>query len=133
MIRKKQRSAKQRAWQAVKQQSPSGWGPTSEAVKAAKHAATVQQIQATRILVFARDSACRVTGLVGDDDAMHEDPSRAQTRGRPPEERFNTRICIRLNRRIHELVTDNKIEIVKVDPALGFDGPIRVIYKGLNP
>ena len=46
------------------------------------------------------------------------------------EVRFNSRVCIRLNREIHRLVTEKRIQIVKVDPALGFDGPIRVIYVG---
>lgn len=128
MIRKKRRTAKQRAWQAVKQASPSGWGPTSDAAKKAKHDALVQQIAETRAKVFARDAACRVSGLSSEFDQMHEDPSRAQSRGRPPEERFNSKVCIRLNRDIHRLVTEKKIRLVKVDPALGFDGPIRAIY-----
>ena len=128
MLRKKARTAKQRAWQQVKQASPSGWGPTSAAVKKAKHDALIRQIRETREKVFLRDSACRVTGLASVFDQCHEDPSRAQTRNLPPEERFNLKVCIRLNRDIHRMVTEKKIKLVKVDPALGFDGPIRVIY-----
>ena len=88
-------------------------------------------IAAVRQQVFARDARCRVSGLKSDDyDQLHEDPPRSATRNMPMEVRFNSRVCIRLNREIHRLVTEKRIQIVKVDPALGFDGPIRVIYVG---
>ena len=90
-------------------------------------------IQAVRVEVFARDSTCRIClgsrSMSRHQDAMHESPSRAQTRNLPLEQRFSTKICGRLCRPCHRDVGGNiggiKIRIVFLDPALGFDGPVR--------
>jgi hypothetical protein len=134
MLRRRKRTAKQRAWREVKRRAPSGWDhePIDEA-RIAKRKALAAQIKAVREDIFTnRDLACRVTGLRSEFDHMHEDPSRAKTRGLPPEQRFNRRVCIRLNAKIHQLVTEKKIRLVKVDPERGFDGPIQVIYVGTD-
>jgi hypothetical protein len=55
---------------------------------------------------------------------MHEDPSRAKTRNLPPEERFNTKVCIRLSPKVHELVQRDKIQLIQLSPDLGFNGGI---------
>jgi hypothetical protein len=85
-------------------------------------ALTVQKLK-THDLVWERDKACRVTRVTSENDTMHEDPSRAKTRGLPPEQRFNTRICIRLCPRIHEYVQRGKIILTKLTDD-GFNGPI---------
>lgn len=129
MLRRR-RTAQQRAWQKVKQRSPSGWdhAPIDEA-RISKRQALAAQITAVREDIFThRDLACRVTGLSSEFDQLHEDPPRSKTRGLPPEQRFNRHVCIRLNAKIHQLVTEKKIRLVKVDPVRGFDGPIQVIY-----
>lgn len=55
---------------------------------------------------------------------MHEIISRAQTRGRPPAERFNRRICIMLHPAVHLLVTRNVVRIVMLEPDIGADGAV---------
>lgn len=131
MLRRRRKTAKQRAWVKVKQAAPIGIGPTRDETRLSKRQALAVHIAVVRAQVFARDGCCRVSGLKSDAfDQLHEDPSRAHSRGQPMEVRFNSRVCIRLNRDIHRLVTERKIQIVKVDPALGFDGPIRVLYVG---
>jgi hypothetical protein len=68
-------------------------------------------------------------------DQMHEFPSRAATRGRPPEERFNVRVCGRICHACHTDITENRICVVFADPAQGFAGPVSsapVIPKGLR-
>lgn len=128
MLTRKRRTAQQRAWLKVKQAAPLGIGSTHTETKGAALKALAAHIAAVRAQVFTRDGQCRVSGLKSDDfDELHEDPSRAKSRGLPMDERFNSRVCIRLNREIHRLVTEKQIQIVKVDPVLGFDGEIRVI------
>lgn len=56
---------------------------------------------------------------------MHEDPSRAQTRGLPPEQRFNLIICGRFCWICHQDVTENRLRIEFGDPALGFLGFVK--------
>ncbi len=131
MLRRRRRTAQQRAWLKVKQEVPLGIGSTRDETKASTRKALAEHIAVVRTQVFARDERCRVSGLKSDEyDQLHEDPSRAHTRGQPMEDRFNSRVCIRLNRDIHRLVTEKKIRIIKVDSVLGFDGPIRVVYVG---
>ena len=131
MLARKRRTAQQRAWLKVKQAAPLGIGSTRAETKASARKALAAYIAAVRQQVFARDARCRVSGLKSDeDDELHEDPPRSATRNMPMDVRFNSRVCIRLNREIHRLVTEKRIQIVKVDPVLGFDGPIRVIYVG---
>lgn len=57
-------------------------------------------------------------------DEMHEDPSRAKTRGLPPLQRFNPIICGRLCVACHRDVTDHRLRIVFNDPAQGFMGDV---------
>ena len=52
---------------------------------------------------------------------MNEDPSRAKTRGRPPAERFNTRICLRLCRDCHREFHAALLRFIKMS-AFGFNG-----------
>lgn len=135
MLRRRTRTAKQRAWREVKRRSPSGWdhAPIDEA-RISKRAALAAHIAKVRAEVFQRDPCCRVSGLKSDAfDEMHEDPPRSKTRGLPIEQRFNTKICIRLNATIHRLVTEKKIQIVQVDPERGFNGPIRAVYVNGQP
>lgn len=80
--------------------------------------------------VFRRDQACRYCGGARRNwlpDQMDEalEP-RSATRGRPPEERFNTWNCCRACSRCHSDKTENRIRVVAENPALGCDGPLRV-------
>ena len=58
---------------------------------------------------------------------MHELKSRAQLRGRPPEEIFNTANAVALCSECHRRVTERKIELVA--GADGADGKIVVIER----
>lgn len=86
-------------------------------------------IRLVHTLVFERDSTCRIClgsrNAHRDRDEMHEDPSRAKTRNLPPELRFNRAICGRICASCHRALHDGKIRLVFLDPALGFDGPVR--------
>lgn len=93
-------------------------GPTSDERAAEDHAAEVKQIAATRRKVWKRTSHCEYCGDSERETAqkhpkaeheMHEDPSRAKTRGLPPAERFNAAICGRICQPCHKLVTENVI------------------------
>ena len=58
---------------------------------------------------------------------MHEMRSRAQLRGRPPEDIFNTANALALCSECHRRVTERKIELVA--GADGADGKIVVIER----
>ena len=68
----------------------------------------------------ARHAEC-----AGFPDEMHEDPSRAKTRGKPPWERFSIIICGRLCHACHRDVTENRLRIVFDNPATGFMGRVK--------
>ena len=57
-------------------------------------------------------------------DQMHEDPSRAKTRGLPPEDRFNERVCGRVCEACHRDVTQNRLRVVFADEYLRFRGRV---------
>jgi hypothetical protein len=78
---------------------------------------------AVRDQIAHRDRGCRFTSLVQVE--MNELIPRSQTRGRPPEQRFNSRICIMLHPRVHELFTRNILRIVPLDVDAGADGAVR--------
>jgi hypothetical protein len=125
VIRRKVRSKKKQALLVYKQQAAIGIGETQDERRRRKRSALTQQKLDTHDQVWVRDPWCRVTRIASDDDTMHEDPSRAKTRGLPPDQRFNTMICIRLSPVVHEYVQRGKIILTKLDPVRGFDGPIR--------
>src|SRR5689334_4166901 len=67
-------------------------------------------------------------------DHMHEVVPRSALRGRPPEEIFNIKNCVRLSPKCHALVTGviglgKALKIVFLDPALGAMGPIELTWK----
>lgn len=93
-------------------------GQTSDEKVAEDHAAEVQQIAKTRRKVWKRTDHCEYCGDSERETAekspiathqMHEDPSRAKTRGLPVEERFNAAVCGRICYPCHKLVTENVI------------------------
>ena len=57
---------------------------------------------------------------------MHELRSRAQLRGKPPEEIFNTANCVMLCHDCHVEVTDHRIDLVPVDQDAGANGKLDV-------
>lgn len=79
-------------------------------------AAERQQIRKTHDKLWRLTQVCAICGdteretALKHDNArheMHEDPSRAKTRGLPPAERFNIYICARVDEKCHKLLTDN--------------------------
>lgn len=105
-------------------------------IKAERHALEVAVIKATREAVFARSAFCEICGDTERETAqkshkasheMHEDPSRAQTRGRPAEERFNVRICLRTCEPCHK-VYGYRVRCLPLT-AQGFAGPYDVQFK----
>ncbi len=60
---------------------------------------------------------------------MHEVKSRAQTRGLPPTERFNTRNCGRLCPICHADITENRKVVRFKVPRLGCDGGFTLATK----
>lgn len=125
---RRKRTAKQKAALAYKQAAPLGIGRSRDETRIAETAAETAQIAATRETVWIRDSTCRLCqgrrDPIRSRDEMHEDPSRAKTRGLPPEQRFNTKICGRLCRVCHRDVTEHEITILFLEPDLGFDGQV---------
>jgi len=79
--------------------------------------------------VWARDNGgCRVGGCTWHpDDEMHEIRSRAQLRGRPDAEVFNTANCIRLCREHHRDVTEHRLTVGCLTDR-GADGDV-VFYR----
>jgi hypothetical protein len=57
---------------------------------------------------------------------MHEIRSRAQLRGKAPEEIFNTHNCAMLCHRCHVEVTAHRIDLVAVDQDAGANGKLDV-------
>lgn len=93
-------------------------GRTIDEDTAADHAEEVKQIRKTREKVWRRTSHCECCGDSEQETAqkhpkaeheMNEDPPRSKTRGLPPAQRFNVRVCCRICRPCHKLVTDNVI------------------------
>lgn len=88
-------------------------GKTSDERYAEEHAKEVKQIRKTREKVWKRTDHCEYCGRSERECAetspvathqMHEDPSRAKTRGLPPEQRFNVFICARVCAECHSEV-----------------------------
>lgn len=130
MLRRKRRTPQQRAALKFKQTAPQGIGRTRRQIKDAKDAAEDQQIRETHDKVWARDAMCRYCEgrrwANREDDQLHEDPSRAQTRGMPPEQRFNRRGSVRVCPRCHEDLTGTigRKMTTRFLSDRGFDGPI---------
>lgn len=130
MIRKKRRTAQQRAWLKVKQTSPTGIGRTRDEEKADRDEAERIQTARTRMVVFARDATCRYCDGVRwpfrDDDQMHHDPPLSATRGLPPEVRTNTRTCGRACPLCHDELTGTigRKMTTRFLSDHGFDGPV---------
>lgn len=97
--------------------------------KSIKRKTQAEVIEAVRRDVFQLDVVCAVCyrALVSDADEMHEIIPRSKTRGLPPEQRFNVKICIRLHSGCHQTVTGNRIKLQFVDPLLGIRGGVRVL------
>jgi hypothetical protein len=88
-------------------------------------------IAATREEVFRLDVVCGACGgRPRQTDEMHEVVSRAKTRGLPPTERFNRRVCIRLHRTCHHQTTLNEIRMAFLDTEAGIDGGLLIQQRG---
>jgi 5-methylcytosine-specific restriction endonuclease McrA len=84
-------------------------------------------IAAVRADVVRRDPLCRGCGdILLKSGEMHELRSRAQLRGKLPEEIFNTANCVMLCHACHVEVTDHRIDLVPVDQDAGANGKLDV-------
>jgi hypothetical protein len=120
MIRRRARSPSQLRSLRYKQRAAIGIGVSIATTKRKKHAHKVDVIGANRVAVFLRDRGCRRCSCGGHDhDHCHEVLSRAQLRGRPPEEIFNLHNCLRLCARCHEMITRHVFDAVYADPQAG--------------
>ena len=128
MIRRKKRTALQHAALQYKQAAPIGIGETRRQKADRLTAAESKQIRETHDAIWARRFTCQIChGLrcrFRWQDEMHEDPSRAQTRGRPPAERFNVVICGRVGRACHRDITEGRLRVEFLSDR-GFDGLVR--------
>ena len=108
-----------------------GKGITRDEEKRLKHAHKVAVIAAVRAVVVERDGGrCRICKKrVGEFGEMHEMAARSKTRGREPEERWNTRVCLLLCHQCHGDVTEHRVWLLAVDGAMGADGPVTVSAK----
>lgn len=99
-------------------------GKTRAQEKAEDHAREVAQIAYIRRLLFNRTKVCACCGQPerGIPHEMNEDPARSKTRKKPPEERFNLRICMRICRDCHVEYTGNVLRCVALTED-GFAGP----------
>ena len=93
--------AVQRMVDELRQKTPE---PSRKAVKRQKRETQAEIIVRVRKEVFLLDAAC----ICGEcrpsvKDEMNEVLSRAQTRGLPPEQRFNTGNCVRMSPKCHRL------------------------------
>lgn len=129
MIRRRRRTAHQTAALAYKQAAPHGIGSTRDKAKAEAEALESAIIEAVREWIWAHRSSCQLCHgrrsheCLGGDE-MHEDPPRSKTRGLPPWERFNLRVCGRLCQACHRDVTEHRLRIVFADPERRFMGPV---------
>jgi len=120
-----------------KRRAPISTGKSRTHVKREKDAAEAAQIRTTHDRVWERDATCRYClGMRSANratDAMHEDPSRAKTRGLPPEQRFNAKTCGRACARCHADLTGDvnrpKMRTEFLEPDRGFNGPIRPLFR----
>jgi hypothetical protein len=106
-------------------------GPTTRQRKQSARAKAAAWLKAVREKVFARDRACRACHGGRRNwlhDQMHELRSRAHTRGLPPEERFNTKNCVRLCADCHTDVTERRLWIYATTED-GADGYLEVSYQ----
>lgn len=130
MIYRKRRTSKQRSSLRYKQRCAIGIGETREQRKRRKEREEAAVVSAVHDEVFSTRATCQLCDgrrrgdCMGLPDQMHEDPSRAQTRGRPPEERFNLVICGRLCAACHRDVTEEKIVVMFEDRTLGWLGRV---------
>ncbi|MCR4374187.1 MAG: hypothetical protein NUW22_05000 [Acidobacteria bacterium] len=95
-------------------------GVTSDEQIAAEHTAEVKQIRLTRAKVFRRSQFCECCGDSEQETSqkspkaaheMHETTPRSLTRGLPPAERFNVRICMRACAICHPLLQRRVLRI----------------------
>lgn len=127
MIRRRKTSASA----AYKQSSPvSPTGPSREEETRLAYAHRVAVIAACRVVVFARDRECRICHRrPWHTDEMHEIKSRAQLRGKRPEDIFCPENCVRLCRDCHRKVTEHEVWISVTDERLGANSTIWVAHE----
>lgn len=110
--------------------------PSRQEQKGVKRQTKTDVIKVVRARVFELDRACICGGCrPSPQDEMHEVVPRSALRGRPPEEIFNVRNCVRLSRKCHAQVTGElkhgkSLVITFEDAALGASGPVRLAWAG---
>ena len=133
-IRRKLLTPRQRSSLRYKQTAPVGRITETRQQRSDRDGADeAAVIQAVRREVFASRSACQLCGgrrkdeCKGLPDQMHEDPSRALTRGKPPRERFNLRVCGRACVACHCDVTAHRVRVVFESEQLRWLGPVSLV------
>lgn len=130
MIRRRKLTERQRQAREYKRQAPIGTGESQDERKTRAAAVEAAVIQAVHDFIWHTRSACQLCHgrrrdeCAGFPDEMHEDPPRSATRGKPPWERFNIKVCGRLCKACHRDVTENRLTIRFSDPALKFMRPV---------
>lgn len=82
-------------------------------------------ISEIRTTVMARDGhRCRACGNRLPKMDMHEIIYRSRTRGRPIEDRVNTKLCVLLCHQCHMNIHNHQLEVEVVDEAFGADGQL---------
>ena len=128
------RARKQKASLAYKQRAPIGRiRETRQQRRTRKDRHEAEVIACVRAYIWQTRPTCQFCGgsrrsyCAGLADQMHEDPSRAQTRGLPPEQRFSLVTCGRVCAACHEDLT-HRARTVFADPVLGFMGRVTLKY-----
>ena len=106
-----------------------GIGETRDQQKTREDAEEARVIREVRAYIWRTRFCCQVCGGARQHecakaDEMHEHEPRSATRGRPPQERFNLVNCGRLCEKCHRDVTEHRMVLTFLDPALGFLGPV---------
>jgi hypothetical protein len=114
---------------------------------------TAKVVSAVRKAVFVRDNfRCRNPECPADHDAVknnpietrltcHELEKRSKTGGKPPEERFNTRVCISLCWHCHRAVEEGEnpagvnarmLKLYCLEPDRGADGMVKFEWEAMK-
>lgn len=130
MIRRKRLTVTQQELLAYKQAAPVSIGEISVVARTQQRRLEKAIIAEVRASIWRTRHRCQLCHgfrravCLNRPDQMHEDPSRARTRGLPATERFNLRVCGRLCAACHQDITENRIRCRFEDPNLGFLGRV---------
>ncbi len=100
--------------------------PSRKSEKRAQKAHRASVIASVRREVMRRDRyQCRCCAKCFTTLEMHEIVSRAQLRGKEPEEIFNTANCIALCRACHRAITERRTQVTVINDTEGANGRVQ--------